>query len=137
MRRHWIAAAKTHPRLVKEIVERPPPRATAVERVVARVRAICLALPGAHETLTWEKPHFRVGERIFAGCGDPRDPLAVGLKLSPRHARKRVRTDPRFKRAAYVGKSGWVTVSLAGRPRWRELRSLIEESYRLVARRDP
>ena len=94
---------------------------------------LCLALPNTKETPTWEKPHFRVGERIFAGCGDPSDPLAVGFKLTLAHARRRYAKDARFKRAAYVGKSGWVTMNLRDRPSWVEVRALIEESYRLVA----
>ena len=36
------------------------------ERLVDRLRAICLALPEAAEKETWGDPTFRVHERIFA-----------------------------------------------------------------------
>jgi predicted DNA-binding protein (MmcQ/YjbR family) len=38
--------------------------------VLDNMREICLALPDTKETLIWGQPHFRVGEKIFAGCGD-------------------------------------------------------------------
>ena len=43
------------------------------ETVLNRMREICLALPDTKETMTWGKPHFRVIEKIFAGC-DGRKP---------------------------------------------------------------
>lgn len=133
MRRPWIAAAKANPKLSHLRPPRRPPRASSIASVVAKFRLICLALPDAVETPTWEKPHFRVGGKIFAACGEPRDPLAVAFKLKPAHARARFARDPRFKRAAYCGKFGWVTLDLAGRPDWSEVRAFVEESYRLIA----
>ena len=35
-----------------------------------RFRKICLELPNTKETITWGEPHFRVGEKIFAGYGE-------------------------------------------------------------------
>lgn len=134
MRRPWIAAAKANPKLARlRPPKARPPRARTIAAVIAKFRAICLALPDAVETPTWEKPHFRVGDKIFAACGEPRDPLAVAFKLKPTHARERFARDPRIKRAAYCGKYGWVTLDLAGRPDWAEVRALVEESYRLIA----
>jgi len=35
-------------------------------RDLTRLRRVCLALPDAHEVLTWEDhPTFRVGKKIF------------------------------------------------------------------------
>ncbi|MEO2016269.1 MAG: DUF1801 domain-containing protein [Fuerstiella sp.] len=34
-----------------------------VDEVLERLRGICLSLPKTKETLTWGKPHFRVGEK--------------------------------------------------------------------------
>ena len=39
-------------------------------RILTRVRKICLALPGACEDEKWGQPHFCVDGKIFAGCGD-------------------------------------------------------------------
>jgi predicted DNA-binding protein (MmcQ/YjbR family) len=100
---------------------------------LARMREICLALPGAHETLTWGEPHFRVGEKIFAGCGGPRGEKSVGFKLEKPHAKRLIESDPRFSPAPYVGKHGWVAIRAGDVSDWEAIRPLVEESYRLIA----
>ena len=40
---------------------------------LARLRKLCLELPGTRETLTWGHPNFRVGDKIFASYGDDED----------------------------------------------------------------
>jgi hypothetical protein len=59
--------------------------------ILARVRKICLALPNTKETLTWGQPHFRVGEKIFAGCGPGPEWYSIGFKLEMSHAARRDR----------------------------------------------
>lgn len=98
-----------------------------------RVREICLALPGAHETLTWGEPHFRVGEKIFAGCGGEKGVVALGFKLEKEHARALIARDPRFRPAPYVGKHGWVSIDAHDVDDWDAVRAFLEESYRLIA----
>lgn len=102
--------------------------------VLERVRRICLALPDTKETLTWGKPHFRVGEKIFAGCDDEMGKWVVGFKLEPAHA-KAILQDLRFWPAPYVGHKGWVSMDLSEVRDWDEVRGLIHESYRLIAPR--
>lgn len=97
--------------------------------VLARVREICLALPDTKETPTWGKPHFRVGEKIFAGC----EGGVVGMKLDKGHATALIAADPRCTRAPYVGHAGWISMDLSGPVNWDEVRELILESYRLIA----
>jgi predicted DNA-binding protein (MmcQ/YjbR family) len=96
------------------------------------MREICLSLPDTKETPTWGQPHFRVGEKIFAGLGDEKGVLAVGFKLERDHADAMVRR-PGFSRAPYVGHKGWVSVDVGVVTDWDELRHLIHESYRLIA----
>jgi predicted DNA-binding protein (MmcQ/YjbR family) len=105
---------------------------TRTRSVLDRLRKICLALPDTKETLTWGKPHFRVGEKIFAGCGEEQGKATIGFKLEMDHADAIVQ-DPRFWRAPYVGHRGWVSVDASRIRDWRELQSLIYESYRLIA----
>jgi predicted DNA-binding protein (MmcQ/YjbR family) len=100
--------------------------------VLAKVRAICLALPDTRETLTWGQPHFRVGDKIFCGCGDEKGKLTVGLKLEREHADAIVQ-DERFTRAPYVGHKGWVSIDAARITDWRLVKALIHESYGLIA----
>lgn len=100
--------------------------------VLSKVRAICLALPDTRETLTWGQPHFRVGDKIFCGCGDEKGKLTVGLKLEREHADAIVQ-DERFTRAPYVGHKGWVSIDALRITDWRLVKALIHESYGLIA----
>ena len=102
--------------------------------VLDHMRAICLALPDTKETLTWGQPHFRVGEKIFAGCGEEKGRVVIGFKLDMDHA-DAVIQDPRFWRAPYVGHKGWVSMDAGGVDDWDEVRPLVLESYRLIAPR--
>jgi predicted DNA-binding protein (MmcQ/YjbR family) len=102
------------------------------DAALAKMRKICLALPDTKETPTWGQPHFRVGEKIFAGCGLEKGAISVGFKLEMDHADAMVRR-PGFSRAPYVGHKGWVSVDPEIATDWDELRALIHESYRLIA----
>jgi predicted DNA-binding protein (MmcQ/YjbR family) len=96
------------------------------------MKKICLSLPDTKLTMTWDKPHFRVGAKIFAGCGEENGKLSIGFKLEMEHADEILR-DPRFERAPYVGHKGWVSMDAGGIKDWEEVRTLILESYRLIA----
>jgi predicted DNA-binding protein (MmcQ/YjbR family) len=102
------------------------------DAALGHVRAICLSLPDTKETPTWGKPHFRVGEKIFAGCGEEDGRAALGFKLEMAHAARRVK-DARFWPAPYVGHKGWVSTDPTQVRDWEEIRALVLESYRLVA----
>ena len=98
----------------------------------SRIKAICLSLPDTKETMTWGSPHFRVGEKIFAGFGEEHGKSSLGFKLEMDHADMIVQ-DPRFSRAPYVGHKGWVSMDTSRVGDWNEVRELIFESYRLIA----
>ncbi len=97
-----------------------------------RMREICLSLPDTKETPTWGSPHFRVGEKIFAGCGEEKGKGSIGFKLEMAHAAEIV-SRPGFSRAPYVGHKGWVSLDVASISDWGEVRELVHESYRLIA----
>jgi predicted DNA-binding protein (MmcQ/YjbR family) len=99
---------------------------------LAKMREICLSLPDTKETPTWGQPHFRVGEKIFAGLGEQKGVPTVGFKLEMDHADAMVRR-PGFSRAPYDGHKGWVSSDVGRVADWDELRALIHESYRLIA----
>ena len=97
------------------------------------MKKICLSLPDTEETMTWGKPHYRVNNKIFAGCGEENGVSSVGFKLEMDHARSLVVSDPRFSPAPYVGHKGWVSMDASGILDWNEVRDLVLESYRLIA----
>lgn len=103
-----------------------------------RLRAICLALPGATEVPAWDTITFRAG-KIFAIYGRPEDSIhtggrpSVSLKAAPGNQQLMLRDNPdRYYVPPYVGKAGWIGVRLDKRAPWREIQRLVEESWRLV-----
>jgi predicted DNA-binding protein (MmcQ/YjbR family) len=108
-------------------------RVAAQEKTLNRVRKVCLALPDTQETLTWGEPHFRVANKIFAGCHEEEGRVVLGFKLEMPHAHALVEFDRRFRRAPYVGHKGWVSMDVSDVKNWNEVRDLVLESYRLIA----
>lgn len=109
--------------------------------LLARVRRICLALPGAEERVSHGRPWFctRTGFAVFGGSvrGAVTDPLdrALLVKADPAE-RMALLQDPRFFEPAYLWPSGWVGTDLdAGGVGWAEVTELVESSYRATAPR--
>lgn len=98
---------------------------------VERIRRIALALPEAHEELTWGDVNFRVRKKIFAFPGDE----GLVVKADPEE-RDFLLSDARFYKPAYVGDKGWVGLTLPTDGTgvdWDEVAELVETSYRLIA----
>ena len=100
--------------------------------VLNRLRRICLALPDTKETLTWGHPHFRVGEKIFAGFSSEKGRTTIGFKVTMDHQDALIMQD-RFWMAPYVGSHGWVSMDASTITDWGEVEDLISESYKLIA----
>jgi predicted DNA-binding protein (MmcQ/YjbR family) len=105
---------------------------------LARLRALCLALPEATEKLTWEEtPTFRVREKIFAmyagDRGDNGRP-ALHCKAPPGAQHALVGGNPdQFFVPPYVGVHGWIGVYLDQQADWDGVADLVTESYRMTA----
>ena len=106
--------------------------AATANRVLNRVRKICLALPDTKETLTWGHPHFRVGEKIFCGYGHEDGKASIGFKVTMDHQDALIMRDG-FRIAKYVGRYGWVTMDITRTTDWREVEELVHESFELIA----
>jgi len=107
---------------------------------LARLRAICLALPEAREKLSHGEPTWFAGTgKVFAMLDDHHHGaphLSVWLPAPLGAQEALIESDPkRYFRPAYVGGSGWVGVVLDARPEWRVVAWLIEQAYRHVAHR--
>jgi predicted DNA-binding protein (MmcQ/YjbR family) len=107
--------------------------AELVADLLPRLREICLALPEATEVEAWGHPTFRVNDKIFASYGVEGARASMGVKTTPDMQSALVMSDPRFTIAAYVGKHGWVSLSLAGTVDLGEVEMLVKGSYRLIA----
>lgn len=112
-----------------------------MDKALVKLRALCLALPQAHEVEAWGEPTFRVKNKLFAmyaaaenhhGGGRP----AVWCKAAPGEQALLMKAAPeRFFAPPYVGPSGWVGIWLDKRPRWKEVELLLRDAYRLTAPR--
>ena len=117
--------------------------ARQVQRVLARVRKICLALPEASERLSHGEPTFFVGAKdgkggkVFVSFVDDHHGdgiVGITFPAEPGAQATLIEADPRrFYRPPYVGPSGWVGLRLDVDVDWEEVAEFARESWRLVA----
>jgi len=105
---------------------------------VARLRALCLALPEANEKISHGEPTWKAGKgKVFAMLDNHHHGamhLSVWLPAALGAREALVDSDPkRFFRPPYVGHLGWVGVVLDTSPDWKLVAWLVEQAYRLVA----
>jgi predicted DNA-binding protein (MmcQ/YjbR family) len=118
---------------------RTPSRArTRGAEPVARLRAICLALPEANERTSHGEPTWFAGKgKVFAMLDDHHHGarhLSVWLPAGLGAQESLIESDSkRYFRPPYVGSSGWVGVVIDTRPDWSVVAWLVEQAYRLVA----
>jgi predicted DNA-binding protein (MmcQ/YjbR family) len=101
------------------------------ERVLARLRRLCLSLPETTETGSWGHPNFRAGKRTFVTYEWIRGSPTIAFRLSPAEGRKREQARG-FLSTPY-GRGQWVSMEAHGRLDWRLVDALILKSYREVA----
>jgi predicted DNA-binding protein (MmcQ/YjbR family) len=100
-------------------------------RFYAALRKHCLGKPDATEDHPWGDIAFKVKGKIFAVTG-PGKPLRVSVKADPAEA-PALCTHPAIERAAYVGRFGWVTVTIETEAVLGLALELVDASYLLVA----
>ena len=112
------------------------------ERHIARLRAICLALPETEEVLSPQgRPLFRVRHRRFALYnGDSTPPRKRWLGwppslhfLSEAAEREALNADRRFRPSPHHGNRGWLAIDLDDHTDWSEVAALLAGAYREAA----
>lgn len=102
--------------------------------ILRKLRKICAALPEAVELETWERPTFRIRDKIFAMYVQNDDRPALCCKAPPGSQTILVGADPdRFYVPPYVGHKGWVGMHLDGDVDWAEVAQIVARSYRMTA----
>src|SRR5580700_1912784 len=110
----------------------------ALDRRLARLTKICLALPEASRELMGDHAGFKIRKKTFVyflsdhhGDGI----VAVSFKVAPGENARLVTLDPiRFYLPAYIGPKGWVALRLdIGDIDWEEVADFVGDSYRLIA----
>jgi predicted DNA-binding protein (MmcQ/YjbR family) len=97
-----------------------------------RVRVLALSFPEAYEDAPWGFPVFKVADnRMFALLGSA-DPLEVTMKVGAEE-REIAMLLPFVRPASYVGRYGWVTVTVADEDALQTALDWVRESYFLKA----
>jgi len=103
------------------------------QAALEKLRRICLALPGATEVTAWGHPNFKVAKKTFAAFERYQGEWAIAVKVDKGHQEHLMTSDPRFYASPYVGARGWVSMKIAGRVSWKQVKALVVESYRSLA----
>lgn len=110
----------------------------AHDRQLARVRKVCAALPEVEERLSHGSPAFFVrGKKTLAMFVDDHHGdgiLGIWCAAPPGVQEQMIDEDPAvFFRPPYVGHRGWIGVRLSRTVTDAELRSILEDAFRVVA----
>jgi hypothetical protein len=107
-----------------------------VTEALARLRALCLALPEVTEKVSHGEPTWFV-RKVFVTYADQHhdDRVAFWCAAPPGTQEELVATDStRFFRPPYVGGRGWVGVYLdVDDVDWDEIAELVTDAYREIA----
>jgi len=112
--------------------------ATNAERLIARIRKICIAFPEVTERPSHGAPTFFVKGKTFLtvwanGHHDHTFPH-LWCAAPPGAQEPLIADNPdRIFRPPYVGHRGWIGVRLDARPDWALIEDLCEDAYRSVA----
>src|SRR5438093_4839781 len=97
---------------------------TEFEKILKKVRAICLALPETREVEAWGHPTFRAGKKMFAGFGEEDGTVTIGLKVGYERQEQLLR-DSRFFPTPYAAHQGWVSLRVDRKTDWVEVNGLV------------
>src|SRR5687768_7142279 len=99
------------------------------------LRGWLLAKPGAVATYPFGAQPLvvKVGGKIFALVSEDAAPLNISLKCEPAHAQFLRDSFPAVRPGYHLNKVHWNTVTLDGSIADEGIRTMIDESYRLVA----
>lgn len=107
--------------------------------VLARVREVALALPGADEKISHGRPAFFT-KKVFAYYGGSVKTDGGWIQHSPslillpdEDDRLALVEEQRVYVPAYLGPYGWLGIDLDERTDWIEISELLESSFRLTA----
>jgi hypothetical protein len=108
------------------------------QRVLARMRKICLSLPETTERLSHGEHTFFVRDKktfvMFDDNHHESGRLAVWCAAPAGAQAAMVEEDPeRFFVPPYVGHRGWLGVRLDVRVDWDEIAAIVEDAYRVIA----
>jgi predicted DNA-binding protein (MmcQ/YjbR family) len=104
----------------------------------ADLRRVCLALPGATESVQWGNDHvFKIGGKMFALMRfDGRSFRGLSFKVSPESFHILTR-EPGVIPAPYLARAGWVALDRLDRLPADQLKAYIARAHALIAAKLP
>ena len=96
------------------------------DQAYASIRKHCLAKKGAKEEYPWGDVMWKVRGKIFAGSSDGSNQVTV--KATPEE-QARLIEHPAIEIAKYVGRFGWVTLTIKNKKVLQLALDLIDQSY--------
>jgi predicted DNA-binding protein (MmcQ/YjbR family) len=102
------------------------------QAILKKLRAICLALPSASETITFGHPTFQVAKKTFCVLEEYEGELCIVFKAELPSQQALIQS-PRFFTAPYIGKHGWVSLRCTSKLDWKEIADLVGASHVLIA----
>jgi predicted DNA-binding protein (MmcQ/YjbR family) len=101
--------------------------------VAKRIRELALSLPESYEDAPWGFPVFKVAaNRMFCWMQVDDDAVRVTVKLTAEE-RQIAELLPYVRKAAYVGRYGWVTADITDEETLDAALEWVRESYWLKA----
>jgi predicted DNA-binding protein (MmcQ/YjbR family) len=101
------------------------------DRVLQRVRKLCLSLPESSEVSSWGHPNFRAGKRTFATFEWVKERPSIAFRLNSTDIDLLLGRRGFF--ATPYGQGRWVSVWADRSLDWKLVERLLERSYRVVA----
>jgi len=101
------------------------------DAVIARVRALCLALPGTSETRSWGHPNFRTKKGIFVTCECIGKRPSIAFRLEPDEVQHFLAMKGFF--VTPYGKGRWVSLDAGRRLNWKLISTLTRKSHAIVS----
>lgn len=146
---HWSYRANSPPGLVAR-AEQPPKvaapttkmtpaeidrmKSPKAQKMLTRLRKLCLALPETDESASFGNPVWRVGKKTFVNLCDYGKGLTISFWVGIERQGP-LEMDPRFSIPPYMGHKGWMALDASKGISEGELRDLVIESYRHFATR--
>lgn len=120
------------PRARPSVADVDPANTPRGQRVLATMRAVCLALPATSEGTQFGSPVWRVGKRVFARAYCQHEGWRAAFWAGT-DQQALLTQDPRYSIPAYLGHNGWIALEVARAHRVTELRALALTSYQHFA----
>jgi hypothetical protein len=109
------------------------------EKVMAKVRKLMSALPGAEEASAWGHPVWRANGRQFTAYEPKQGQDYFFFLLETEMLAALVRNEPRYRDGGFSrGEVGWLGVPLDAKTDWKgEMKDLLGRSFTLVTGMKP